>query len=58
MEILELTELRDRILGDPDNVSLSPGQLKRVTIGVELVANPSILFLGTVVGTIDLILFW
>ena len=46
MEILELTEIKDRLIGDPDTLGLSPGQLKRVTIGVELVANPSILFLS------------
>lgn len=45
MDILELTDLRDRLIGDADDIGLSPGQLKRVTIGVELVANPSILFL-------------
>jgi ABC-type multidrug transport system ATPase subunit/ABC-type multidrug transport system permease subunit len=45
MEILELTDIRNRLIGDADDISLSPGQLKRVTIGVELVANPAILFL-------------
>jgi ABC-type multidrug transport system ATPase subunit len=45
MDILELTDIRNRLIGDADEVSLSPGQLKRVTIGVELVANPAILFL-------------
>lgn len=40
MTLLELDEIRDRRVA-----GLSPGQLKRVTMGVELVANPSILFL-------------
>jgi ABC-type multidrug transport system ATPase subunit len=43
--ILELTPIRDYIIGNARVVGLSPSQLKRVNIGCELVANPAILFL-------------
>lgn len=45
LNILELTQMGDHLIGEPDKAGLSPGQLKRVTIGVELVANPALLFL-------------
>lgn len=45
LDILELTPLADRIVGNEKYAGLSPGQLKLLTIGVELAANPSILFL-------------
>jgi len=45
LELLELTDIRDRIVGESEELGLSPGQLKRLTMGVELVANPSVLFL-------------
>jgi ABC-type multidrug transport system ATPase subunit/ABC-type multidrug transport system permease subunit len=45
MDILELTPIRDYIIGNARIVGLSPSQLKRVNIGCELVANPAILFL-------------
>lgn len=41
LRLLELTPIAGRTVS-----SLSPSELKRVTIGVELCANPSILFLG------------
>ena len=40
LELLELGPLRERAVG-----SLSRGELKRVTVGVELASNPSVLFL-------------
>jgi len=45
MMLLELDDIRDRAVGEADELGLSPGQLKRLTIGVELVTLPSVLFL-------------
>ena len=53
LDILELTPIADRIIGDSELPGLSPGQLKRVTIGVELVANPPVLFLDEPTSGLD-----
>lgn len=45
MDVMELGSLSHRLVGDTQSPGLSPGELKRLTIAVELVANPSILFL-------------
>ena len=45
LELMELTSLRDAIVGLPGLSGLSVEQRKRLTIGVELVANPSIVFM-------------
>lgn len=42
---MELTALRDAYVGTPGVSGLSVEQRKRLTIGVELVANPSIIFM-------------
>ena len=42
---MELTSLRDAYVGAPGVSGLSVEQRKRLTIGVELVANPSIIFM-------------
>ena len=53
LDILELTPIADRLIGDATLHGLSLGQLKRVTIGVELVANPSVLFLDEPTSGLD-----
>jgi len=45
LDILDLTSAQDLIIGNDAIPGLSPAQSKRTNIGVELVANPSILFL-------------
>ena len=45
LDDLELTPIANRLIGDKNIEGLSPGQLKLVTIGVELAANPTFLFL-------------
>lgn len=44
IDVLELEELADAVIGVP-GAGLSIEQRKRTTIGVELVARPSLLFL-------------
>ena len=53
LDILELTAIAGRVIGDAALPGLSPGQLKRVTIGVELVANPAVLFLDEPTSGLD-----
>lgn len=43
--LLELEGIADRVIGEDADSGLLMGERKRVTIGVELVANPSVLFL-------------
>jgi len=43
MELVELDSLRDTLVGLPGVSGLSTEKLKRLTIAVELVANPSIM---------------
>jgi energy-coupling factor transporter ATP-binding protein EcfA2 len=45
MQLVGLAKIADRLIGDESIGGLSTGELKLVTIAVELVANPSLIFL-------------
>jgi ABC-type multidrug transport system ATPase subunit len=45
LQDLELDQIAHRLVGDVSVEGLAPGERKRVTIGVELAANPTFLFL-------------
>ncbi|WOL15051.1 hypothetical protein Cni_G23832 [Canna indica] len=53
MELVELTPLRNAQVGLPGVSGLSTEQRKRLTIAVELVANPSIIFMDEPTSGLD-----
>ncbi len=53
MELVELVPLRNALVGLPGQSGLSTEQRKRLTIAVELVANPSIIFMDEPTSGLD-----
>jgi len=53
MADLGLTRIADNIVGDVNRRGVSGGEKKRVSIGLELMANPSILFLDEPTSGLD-----
>lgn len=53
LETIELDEIKDALVGIPGVNGLSTEQRKRLTIAVELVSNPSIIFMDEPTSGLD-----
>ncbi|KAG8472011.1 hypothetical protein CXB51_036309 [Gossypium anomalum] len=53
LEIVELNDVKDALVGIPGLSGLSTAQRKRLTIAVELVANPSVIFMDEPKTSLD-----
>lgn len=53
LEDLQIVGCKDTIIGNPEVKGISGGERKRVSVGMELISNPSILFLDEPTSGLD-----
>ena len=53
IEVLQLSNISDSIIGDESKRGISGGQRKRVNVGMEMVAMPALLFLDEPTSGLD-----